>query len=140
MAVLTISNFLGKFGQNLQKPMQLFVTSDQELSDVVFDPDLELKHAFLIDKDTIQVTVEKRNQTLPPNLSANCVIAGKITAMARIELDKLLRHLLSMHCEPLYVDTDSCIFIKPKHVSLNLMYISFKVDVDLVKNELWYRS
>ena len=125
----------GKFGQNLQKPMQLIIKSDEELADVIYDPDLELKHAFLVDRETIQVTVEKKNQTLPPNLNANCVIAGKITAMARIELDKLLRYLLLRGCEPLYCDTDSAIFIKPKHVALTGLDIHQSV-IGALKDEI----
>ena len=95
---------LGKWGQTTSaKVCNAFVYTEEGLEDFVYDSNIQIINIFLVNDHTLQLTYKIDNQSIRPNRNANIYLISKITAEARIQLDKLIRSLDKVGAEILYV-------------------------------------
>ena len=76
---------------------------ESTLTNIAYDPTIEIKNIFLVNSHTLQLCVEKKSHSLRPNRNANMYIIAKICAEARSILDQAIRQLDSVGAQILYV-------------------------------------
>ena len=136
---------LGKLLQRDQQEQTKYIFERSELDEIYEDPSNEIKHLELIDDDILKVVYEKRKLLFKTNVKNNFYIGGLITAKARIFMFKTFMNLVESnpYSEPVYTDTDSCIFLTQKNTPIpipldtNLLGY-FKHEFDISKYFLAY--
>jgi hypothetical protein len=86
------------------------VNTQKDLNDLFWKEGSRVCDWVAMSPYVAEVSVETEKGFNKPNLGGNCVIAGHVTAYARIEMDKAIRRLLALGISVLYTDTDSIIF------------------------------
>ena len=116
----SLQNFtLGKLSEKSNKSILEFIKSEQRLTDVFCDQDIEVKNCSLIGDSIAQVSYQRRADAVKVSKRTLLVQGAQVTAYARIFLDRALRKLNENSQPVAYSDTDSAIFIKKrsdKHV------------------------
>ena len=80
----SVSNIVcGKFGQYSRKSIETYIHNDDDLSDLFYDPTIDIKNAFILSDDTVAVTYTPKKEGKKVNRLANCIIAGLITSQGK---------------------------------------------------------
>ena len=131
--ILNIS--LGKFGQRSSaKPFQIFVESDQQLTDIFNSSLYNVKDCRIVSEKFLQLTLTKKLEKLPPNRNTCVLINSYTTAYARQLLFKTIQSVLATGASVLYTDTDSLIFLK--HKSMRLPFHRHSSIIGALKSEI----
>lgn len=106
---LLINSLWGRFGLRRNMPTHKFVTSSNEIFDILEDGENEITNLLPLHKDMVLVAFKKTTPAfMDINNDANIYIAAMTTAYARIELYKKMNLLKE---RVVYCDTDSIVYI-----------------------------
>ena len=88
-----LNKLLGKFGQG-EKSSSKFIRHAQELEDLFYNANLDLKDFFtIVDNEILQAIFQKKTDFNAVCRKTNVTLASFITSSARIEMDKAFRKL-----------------------------------------------
>jgi hypothetical protein len=79
--------FKGKFGQNTDKTQTAFVNFQEDLENLLYNPQLIVKNVALIDNSIMQVNYVNKVERVVHSRTTNTIHAAFCTSMARIQLD-----------------------------------------------------
>ena len=97
-----LNKLLGKFGQG-EKTSSKFIRHAQELEDLFYNPNIELKDFFtIVDNEILQAIYQKKTDLSPVSRKTNVTLAAFITSSARIEMDLAFRKLEAFGAVILY--------------------------------------
>lgn len=130
---LAQNSLFGKFGQRLDRGKLLFVTSQEQIDQLVSD-NFEILDAFMINENLCALSYKPKPSCINPSLKTNVYISSQITAFARQTIHEHI--MTSSKCQGMnlyQVDCDSLIFSIPKtlQVPFNLSHAvgDFKSEV-----------
>ena len=107
---------VGKLSQSQMHSSVEFVRHQDRVSDLFSDPSLDIKTCFGVADGCLQITYQKKGESLSPSRRSQMCINASVTSLARIKLDQSLRLLQANQCSLIYTDTDSVVFCCPKNV------------------------
>lgn len=126
---LLSNSFLGKFSQRDHYPASAYITSTQDIRDILnmgnsivriqeLTEMVALADIELVDQEMFLTKQSKSRHRL--NRRGNVIIGAFITCYARIDMHKSILAVQKSNCKMLYTDTDGLVFLKPKDVPLPL--------------------
>lgn len=116
IAKLLINSLWGRFGLRRNLPCHKFVSSAEEIFEIMDDPANQVTNILPLHENMVLVTFKKScADFLELNNDANIYIASITTAYGRIELYNKMKLLMERLA---YVDTDGLMFIHKKDADL----------------------
>ena len=107
---------VGKLSQSQMHSSVEFIRHEDRVSELFSDPSLDIKTCFGVSDGCLQITYQKKGESLRPSRCSQMCINASVTSLARIKLDQSLRLLQENQCSLIYTDTDSVVFRCPKNV------------------------
>lgn len=131
---LAQNSLFGKFGQRSDKSKLLFVTSQEQIEQLIAD-NLDILDVFLINENLCALSYKPKPSSIQPSLKTNVYISAQITAFARQVIHEHIMTLSKIdHVRLFQVDCDSLIFSVSKNVNVPLQLShaigDFKNEVD----------
>ena len=106
-AKLMLNSFWGKFGEHLNKPKTVTITSPAELFTVVNNNMININTIRICTEDVLEVVYAQIQDEEPQNGKTNIFVAAFTTCLARLKLYESLEILGE---RVLYFDTESVIY------------------------------
>lgn len=106
-AKLMLNSFWGKFGENLDKPTTVAITSPASLFRLVSDLLLRIHQVRICNEDLLEVVYSDISTNQIDNRKRNVFVAAFTTCQARL---KLYSYLQTLDQQVLYFDTDSVVY------------------------------
>ena len=106
-AKLMLNSFWGKFGENLNKPQVISVTTPADLFAVFQDNQNPIESIRICNDNLLELVVRQNSDNQLDNGKRNTFIAAFTTCHARL---KLYSYLESLKERVLYFDTDSVVY------------------------------
>ena len=106
-AKLMLNSFWGKFGENLDKPSTMSITSPESLFEAVSNPLIHIHQIRICNEELLEVVYSHAKSNQLDNGKRNVFVAAFTTCHARL---KLYSYLQQLNTQVLYFDTDSVVY------------------------------
>jgi len=115
---IVMNSQIGKFAQNnLEKVHSKLIREASETYSILSNPRFTVCAANLLsDSETLLVQYFKDGSFEKLNRSFSCILGAFVTAYARVTLHESIRYLHEQGCIIIYVDTDSIVYLRNKHL------------------------